>query len=88
VSRGQLWVLDGATATPRRVPTPGMTALDPQFSRDGRWLAFLGTGASPPAAADTASFTGARSCLWRWVEQALPVGRGGRLAPAGHAELG
>jgi dipeptidyl aminopeptidase/acylaminoacyl peptidase len=53
VSRGQLWVLDGATGTLRRVTTPGMTALDPQFSRDGRWLAFLGSSASPPAPAYT-----------------------------------
>lgn len=49
VSRGQMWVLDGATRTLRHVPTPGMTPLDPQFSRDGRWLAFLGSSASPSA---------------------------------------
>jgi hypothetical protein len=40
VSRGGLWVLDGATGTLRRVPTPAMTPLDPAFSRDGRWLSF------------------------------------------------
>jgi dipeptidyl aminopeptidase/acylaminoacyl peptidase len=53
VSRGRLWVLDGAARTLRRVPTPGMTPLDLQFSRDGRWLAFLTTSASPPAQAYT-----------------------------------
>jgi dipeptidyl aminopeptidase/acylaminoacyl peptidase len=46
VSRGDLWVLDGATGTLRRVPTPGMTPLDPAFSRDGQWLSFLGTNPS------------------------------------------
>lgn len=50
VSRGQLWVLDGATGTLRRVPVPRMmTPLDPQFSRDGRWLAFLSSSSSPSA---------------------------------------
>lgn len=53
VSRGSLWVLDGATGTLRRVPTPGMTPLDPAFSWDGRWLAFLGSSASPSAQAYT-----------------------------------
>jgi WD40 repeat protein len=46
VSRGELWVLDGATGTLRNVPAPGMTPLDPAFSRDGRWLSFLGTNPS------------------------------------------
>jgi dipeptidyl aminopeptidase/acylaminoacyl peptidase len=49
VSRGTLWVLNGATGTLRRVPTPGVTPLDPSFSRDGRWLSFLGTRASGSA---------------------------------------
>ena len=40
ISRGRLWVLDGATGTLRQVATPGMTPLDPAFSPDGRWLAF------------------------------------------------
>jgi dipeptidyl aminopeptidase/acylaminoacyl peptidase len=42
VSRGTLWVLDGASRTLRRVAAPGMTPADPVFSPDGRWLAFLG----------------------------------------------
>ncbi len=42
VSRGTLWVLDGAAGTLRRVPAPGVVPADPVFSRDGRWLAFLG----------------------------------------------
>jgi hypothetical protein len=46
VSRGELWVLDGTTETLRSVPTPGVTPLDPAFSRDGRWLSFLGTSPS------------------------------------------
>lgn len=49
VSRGTLWVLDGATTTLRRVPTPGVTPVDPAFSPDGRWLAFLGMSTSRPA---------------------------------------
>jgi len=50
VSRGTLWVLDGATRALRRVATPGMTPSDPVFSPDGRWLAFLAT--KPGAALD------------------------------------
>jgi hypothetical protein len=46
VSNGELWVLDGATGTLRDVPTPGVTPLDPAFSRDGRWLSFLDTNPS------------------------------------------
>jgi hypothetical protein len=42
ISRGTLWVLDGATRALRRVATPGMTLAGPVFSADGRWLAFLG----------------------------------------------
>ncbi len=53
VSRGELWVLDGATGAVRRVPAPGTTPLDPAFSPDGRWLAFLGSGASPSGQAYT-----------------------------------
>src|SRR5712691_4932765 len=53
VSRGTLWVLDGATQTLRRVATPGVTPLDPAFSPDGHWLAFLGSGASASAQSDT-----------------------------------
>ncbi len=54
VSRGRLWVADGATRTLRRVATPGMTPSGPVFSRDGGWLAFLATRVSP--AAGTASY--------------------------------
>jgi WD40 repeat protein len=43
VSRGTLWVLDGATRALRQVATPGMAPSNPVFSADGRWLAFLGT---------------------------------------------
>jgi len=50
VSRGTLWVLDGANRALRRVATPGLTPADPVFSPDGRWLAFL--GAKPGAAFD------------------------------------
>lgn len=49
VSRGSLWVLDGATGMLRRVPAPGITPLNPAFSLDGRWLAFLASSASPSA---------------------------------------
>ncbi len=52
VSRGHLWVLDGMTGELREVPAPGVTPLDPVFSPDGRWLAFLGS-ASPAAQADS-----------------------------------
>ena len=41
VSRGTLWVLDGSTAALREVPTPGLVPVDPSFSPDGHWLAFV-----------------------------------------------
>lgn len=50
VSRGTLWVLDGRTGALRRVPAPGVAPQDPAFSRDGRWLAFVGTSPHDPAA--------------------------------------
>jgi len=53
VSRGTLWVLDGATGALRRVATPGVTPSGPVFSADGRWLAFTGLPASPAARAGT-----------------------------------
>jgi dipeptidyl aminopeptidase/acylaminoacyl peptidase len=53
VSRGTLWVLDGATRALRRVATPGMRPADPVFSADGRWLAFTGVSATPAAQART-----------------------------------
>src|SRR6266571_4493431 len=51
VSRGHLWVLDGRTGALHQVATPGMAPLDPAFSPDGRWLAFL---ASSPSASEYA----------------------------------
>src|SRR5215831_18516558 len=42
ISRGVLWVLDGATGTLHPVAPPTITPLTPQFSADGRWLAFGG----------------------------------------------
>lgn len=54
VSRGTLWVLDSRTRTLRRVAAPGMAPVNPAFSPDGRWLAFLGTSTNRPAG--TASF--------------------------------
>jgi peptidoglycan/xylan/chitin deacetylase (PgdA/CDA1 family) len=53
VSRGTLWVLDGTTKAVRRVPAPGVTPLDPAFSPDGRWLAFLGMSTSPAGTASS-----------------------------------
>ena len=44
VSRGRMWVLDGARGVLRGLPAPaGDTASVPTFSRDGRWLAYLET---------------------------------------------
>ncbi len=51
MSRGHLWVLDGRTGALHQVATPGMAPLDPAFSPDGRWLAFL---ASSPSASEYA----------------------------------
>lgn len=45
VSRGSLFVLDGATRKLIAVTGPHADALDPQFSPDGRWLLYsLGEG--------------------------------------------
>lgn len=49
VSRGTLWLLDGATKTLRRVAPPDMRPSSPVFSPDGRWLAFLAS--RPPGRA-------------------------------------
>ncbi|MGD0386065.1 MAG: hypothetical protein ABSB73_08000 [Solirubrobacteraceae bacterium] len=51
VSRGRLWVLDGAAGTLTPLTRPSQQASDPEFSPDGRWLVF-GVSASPAAAAD------------------------------------
>ncbi len=45
VSRGSLWVLDGRTGTFREVTDDH--PLDPAFSPDGRWLAYLTAAPSP-----------------------------------------
>jgi Tol biopolymer transport system component len=41
VSKGTLWVLDGSDGSVRRA-SHGGGATDPQFSPDGKWLAFAG----------------------------------------------
>jgi len=42
VSRGVLWVMDGATGSLRRPPvSAGFTPYSPTFSHDGRWLAYV-----------------------------------------------
>lgn len=47
VSRGKLWLLDGARGSLRRLPLPaGLSAETPRFSHDGRWLAYLVTRGS------------------------------------------
>ncbi len=35
------WVLDGSTKSLRRILTPGLVPVDPSFSPDGKWLAFV-----------------------------------------------
>ncbi len=48
ISRNSLWVLDGTRRSLRRIATPaGLHPLQPLFSPDGKWLAFLETNASP-----------------------------------------
>lgn len=47
VSRGALWVLDGSTSSLRSVATPGLVASDPEYSHDGRWLAFIASKERP-----------------------------------------
>jgi dipeptidyl aminopeptidase/acylaminoacyl peptidase len=42
ISRGSLWVLDGAAGSLRRMPVPrGFSPASPIFSRDGNWLAYV-----------------------------------------------
>jgi len=41
VSRGTLWVLDGSNDSLRQVNASNAEAVDPTFSADGKWLAFL-----------------------------------------------
>ena len=40
VSKGRLWVLDGAAGTLTAVSAPSDQASDPQFSPNGRWLSY------------------------------------------------
>jgi hypothetical protein len=54
-----------ATGALRRMPTPGMTPLAPHFSRDGRWLAFLGSSASSSAPAYTVWLASGDASGWR-----------------------
>ena len=59
VSRGSLWVLDGAARSLRRLPGPaGYGPATPEFSSDGRWLAYLAT---PPNHAGPSELWVARS---------------------------
>ncbi|MDX6473983.1 MAG: hypothetical protein QOK22_2799, partial [Gaiellaceae bacterium] len=62
ISRNTLWVLDGARRSLRRIPTaPGQYPLQPAFSFDGDWIAWVQT-ASPP---DTVAGGGdSRGQLW------------------------
>jgi hypothetical protein len=48
ISRNTVWVLDGGRRSLRRIVTAqGRYPLQPSFSRDGRWLAFVDTGVRP-----------------------------------------
>ena len=49
ISRGTLWVLDGASGRLRKVTVPlGLVPESPAFSPDGRWLSYLaGSGPAP-----------------------------------------
>jgi WD40-like Beta Propeller Repeat len=55
VSRGALWVLDGATRTLRITAAPDMRPSNPVFSADGRWLAFVAIRPNPSVPAAMAS---------------------------------
>ena len=41
VSHGELWVLDGFNGSLRQVRSSGADPVDPTFSADGKWLAYL-----------------------------------------------
>jgi dipeptidyl aminopeptidase/acylaminoacyl peptidase len=56
VSRGKLWVLDGSNGSLRRVKATQSGAVDPIFSADGKWLAFLVT-----------SYAGAQNPNQLWI---------------------
>lgn len=44
ISAGSLWVLDGSSGSLVRLPVPaGFSPSTPQFSGDGKWLAYLAT---------------------------------------------
>jgi hypothetical protein len=54
VSRGAMWVMDGATGTLRRLPVPaGFTPSSPSLSHDGRWLAYLADRPNPDGSDET-----------------------------------
>lgn len=47
ISRGKLWVLDGQSGKLRAMPRTGFPPIQPVFSRDGKWLAYLQQHNSP-----------------------------------------
>jgi hypothetical protein len=79
VSRGRLFVLDGATDTLTAVTGPSQQASSPQFSPDGRWLTY--------SAVATATTTG------EWLARSdgsapRPLGQAGVWLPDGRLALG
>jgi Tol biopolymer transport system component len=66
VSRRTLWVLDGSRGSVRRLPSlPGFYPLQPLFSPDGRWLAYLQTTARPSDVPDASpSWVATGDQLW------------------------
>lgn len=83
VSLGQLWVISGATADLRAVSAPGGEAADPQFSPDGKWLAYVQQASDQLyiAAADGASPHAVRgSSGGTWLPDGELLGNGGLWA--------
>ncbi len=94
ISRGRLWVLDGATGTLTPVTSPAQQPSDPEFSPNGRWLSY-GVAASVAAGSSRTWLARADGTSPRRIGSGfdtsswLPDGRllvGGRLwrvAPSG-----
>jgi dipeptidyl aminopeptidase/acylaminoacyl peptidase len=96
ISRGRLWVLDGTSGRLTAVSRPGQTASDPQFSPNGRWLAYDTDGRVWLAHADGSSPRLVPSDALYWLPGNRLVAGGltwtiapsGALQPSGSAPAG
>jgi hypothetical protein len=85
VSKGSLYVLDGATGRLVHLGDGGHTASDPRLSADGRWLAYL-EQVGPPSPDAAGSSHGGDGAYQLWIARANGSDAH-RVASAGNSEM-